>query len=324
MSDVSVLSRIDQIRSAIAGLQTQPVAAVSGASFATSLAAATQAAASPAAALPTSTAGSTAGADVVASAKRYLGVPYRWGGTDPKTGLDCSGFVQRVFADLGVQVPRTVSQQKDAGTPVASLAQAQPGDLLVFDDSHIGIYAGNGKMVASPKTGDVVKVQDVYETPSRIRRVVGSGESGIPSAPAAGIARPSALRGNESGPSSYDSLFAAATQRYGLPASLLKAVAKAESGFNPTAVSPVGARGLMQLMPGTARGLGVDPFDPAQAVDGAARLLRQNLDAFGSVPLALAAYNAGAGAVRKYGGVPPYGETQTYVKRVLATMGRSA
>ncbi len=97
-------------------------------------------------------------------------------------------------------------------------------------------------------------------------------------------------------------------------------MAKAESGFDPGAVSHAGAVGLMQLMPGTARELGVDPRNPAQAVDGAARLLRQHLDDFGSVPLALAAYNAGPGAVRKYDGIPPYSETQAYVRRVTATM----
>ena len=76
----------------------------------------------------------------------------------------------------------------------------------------------------------------------------------------------------------------------------------------------------MQLMPGTARGLGVDPMDPAQAVDGAARMLSGLIDQFGSVKLALAAYNAGAGAVKKYGGVPPYAETKSYVRRVLSRM----
>jgi soluble lytic murein transglycosylase-like protein len=76
----------------------------------------------------------------------------------------------------------------------------------------------------------------------------------------------------------------------------------------------------MQIMPGTARELGVDPTKPAEAIDGAARLLRQHLKTFGSVPLALAAYNAGPGAVRKYDGIPPYAETRAYVKRVTELM----
>ena len=105
----------------------------------------------------------------------------------------------------------------------------------------------------------------------------------------------------------YASLFAAAGRRHGVDPALLAAVAKTESGFDPAAVSPAGAKGLMQLMPSTAASLGVDPLDPAQAVDGSARLLRQLLDRFGGrVDLALAGYNAGPGAIQRYGGVPPY------------------
>ena len=147
---------------------------------------------------------------------------------------------------------------------------------------------------------------------------------GVASSSQAGVARPSALRQASSASTRYDALFDAATQRYGLPAGLLKAVAKAESGFDASARSDAGAIGLMQLMPGTARELGVDPKQPGQAVDGAARLLKKHLTTFGSVPLALAAYNAGPGAVRKYGGIPPYSETQTYVRRVTAAMEGAA
>jgi hypothetical protein len=242
--------------------------------------------------------------------------------------LDCSGLVQRVFKDLGVDLPRTVAQQKDAGQAVPSMDAARPGDLLVFGNHHIGIYVGDGKMLAAPKTGDVVKIQSVYDTPTRIRRVLPAGDgvagaSTVSGAGMAGDARPSALRANASRGTSFDALFSSATQRYGLPSGLLRAVAQAESGFDPSAVSHAGAVGLMQLMPGTARELGVDPSDPTQAVDGAARLLRRHLDRFGSVPLAVAAYNAGAGAVQKYDGIPPYAETRAYVRRVTATMEAS-
>jgi len=105
-----------------------------------------------------------------------------------------------------------------------------------------------------------------------------------------------------------------------LDPNLLTSVIEQESGFDPHAVSSAGARGLMQLMPDTARSLGVsDPFDPRQNVEAGATLLRQLIDKFGGrLDLALAAYNAGSGAVEKYGGIPPYRETQAYVKDILA------
>ena len=116
----------------------------------------------------------------------------------------------------------------------------------------------------------------------------------------------------------YGGLVQDAAARSGVEPALINAVIKTESAFNPKAVSSAGAKGLMQLMDGTARGLGVtDSFDPRQNVLGGAKLLRQLLDRYsGDVTLALAAYNAGPGAVDAHGGVPPFAETQAYVKRV--------
>jgi len=117
---------------------------------------------------------------------------------------------------------------------------------------------------------------------------------------------------------SFDDVIRAAAQREGLDEHLVRAVVEAESGFNPQAVSPAGAKGLMQLMDETAESLGVkDPFDPVANVSGGVRFLRAMVDRFQSIPLALAAYNAGPGVVEKYGGVPPYGETRSYVSRIL-------
>jgi soluble lytic murein transglycosylase-like protein len=119
----------------------------------------------------------------------------------------------------------------------------------------------------------------------------------------------------------YADLFRAAGAAYGIQPSVLAAVAKTESAFDPSAVSPAGARGLMQFMPATATEMGVDAMDPASAIDGAARYLSSNLRRFGSLELALAAYNAGPGAVQKYDGIPPFAETQAYVPKVLAAAG---
>ena len=117
---------------------------------------------------------------------------------------------------------------------------------------------------------------------------------------------------------STEDLIEAAAEKYNVDSRLVKAVAIAESNMNQDDISDAGAIGVMQLMPETAAGLGVDPYDEQQNIEGGAKYLRQMLDTFGgNVKKAVAAYNAGPGAVQKYGGIPPYGETQHYVGRVM-------
>jgi cell wall-associated NlpC family hydrolase len=279
---------------------------------------------------------SPSGADVVNEAERFLGVPYQWGGTTP-SGFDCSGLVQYAFSQLGVSLPRTSEEQATVGTAVPSLADAQPGDLVFFAGSdgtptspgHVGIYVGNGEMIDAPYTGAAVRIEPVGD-PVAIRRVLptttstagGDGSSPASVMSAIDVTGASGTSSATSGvPAALAPLFVAAAGTYGVPATLLVAVARQESNFQTGAVSSAGAEGLMQLMPQTAAGLGVDPMDPAQAVDGAAQLLSGYLRQYGSVPLALAAYNAGPGAVAQYGGIPPYPETEQYVSSIMASLG---
>ncbi len=123
-------------------------------------------------------------------------------------------------------------------------------------------------------------------------------------------------------PARFHDAIVRASQRWNVGAALLSAQIYAESNFNPFAQSPAGAQGIAQFMPGTAQGLGLqNPFDPEEAIDAQAHLMRDLLRRFGSVPLALAAYNAGPGAVEQYGGIPPYAETRAYVAKILGLLG---
>ena len=149
----------------------------------------------------------------------------------------------------------------------------------------------------------------------------GGGEMGVPPEVVRGFVPDEVIEEVTLPPGGGDlrELAAAAARRHGLEPALVMAVVSVESGFRPEAVSPKGAQGLMQLMPKTAEALGVeDAFDPAQNLDGGARHLGELLTVYGGdLTRALAAYNAGEGAVLRHGGVPPYRETRAYVRKVL-------
>lgn len=137
--------------------------------------------------------------------------------------------------------------------------------------------------------------------------------------PALPVSADGGSAGESKPPRTIEQIVADAAHKYALPRSLVRAVARAESALNPAAVSPKGAQGVMQLMPGTAKELGVrDAFDPAENIDAGVRLLRQLLEKYdGRVAEALAAYNAGPGAVARHKGVPPYRETRGYIRKIV-------
>jgi soluble lytic murein transglycosylase-like protein len=157
--------------------------------------------------------------------------------------------------------------------------------------------------------------------PASTAAASGSSFAGaLASAQASTQTAPSTVPGGTGGDTAFGAEIDAAAASNGIDPALLKGLVSQESGFDPNARSGAGALGLTQLMPGTASALGVtNPLDPAQSLQGGAKYLRQQLDRFGGDErLALAAYNAGPGAVQRYGGVPPYSETQNYVNSVMA------
>lgn len=309
------------------------------------------------------------------------GVPYVWGGTNLARGVDCSGLIYAAAQAAGITDWKRYVAADYGKMPAVDPGAARPGDIVywrpgqngVGPTGHVGIYIGNGQMVVAPQSGETVKVEKVFGSPT-FHRIFDDSAFGTVTQPdgsftfnyngranpwasqaAGAVVSSSLLKGlgiqppslfsdqarfaaaehgdtlHAPGPATarytgaasglkvnvpYANLFSAAGAKYGVSPALLAAVAHNESSFNPNAHSNAGAVGLMQFMPGTAKGLGVNPLDPASAVDGAARLLVGLYRQFGSWNLALAAYNAGSGNVRK-GYIPA--TTSRYVSAVLNT-----
>lgn len=167
----------------------------------------------------------------------------------------------------------------------------------------------------NPKTGDVFRLKEAKKSTTNTTSVNASASQTLKTSKNTSASTTSATSMKET---KYDEYFKEAAQKYDVSESLLKAIAKAESNFNPNDVSSAGAIGIMQLMPETAKELGVsDPYDPKENILGGAKCISQKLKEFnGDLELALAAYNAGSGAVKRNGGVPSY--CKSYISKVLS------
>lgn len=191
--------------------------------------------------------------------------------------------------------------------------------------SGVALAAASTLLPAASAHADVLEISHqgpvwVAGGPPAAQTTAAQTTAATPSAPAAS-SLPLTEVSTSAGPAAWRDHVAMLAARYDLSPSLLEALVWQESRWNPQAVSPVGARGLAQLMPGTARMLGVDPGDPLANLEGGARYLRQQLDTFGGdVEKALAAYNAGPGRVARAGGVPAIRETQDYVRAILGRL----
>lgn len=238
-------------------------------------------------------------------------------------------LVQRPASTQEVQAQAAVQEQTGQ---VEAVAQQQGGQSVpngAAAEQQLQAQAQPDTVASAQLAPDqLIATAPVLSAGSQVAAVTSQqaaaqSSSGQPAADASSSRSPAAAATADSAQTtapaatSLDQMVSDTSKRFGLDEGLLRAVIQTESGFNPSAVSRAGAKGLMQLMDGTAKALGVsDSLDPAQNVEGGAKYLRQLIDRFGDVKLALAAYNAGPGRVAQYGGIPPFAETQRFVQRV--------
>lgn len=197
----------------------------------------------------------------------------------------------------------------------------------ISTDSYVGVYqagGGDGKLrtTITPFSDILKKEQTVKKTASEGKTTTARTAGAADRAAAATGGTTGTISADGTLTTSLDDIFRRASEKYGVSYEYLVAVAKAESDFDPNCVSSAGAKGIMQIMPDEAKELGItDVFDPEQNIMGAAKLLAAHLEKFnGDTTLAAAAYNAGSGRVKQYGGVPPFKETQNYVKKIASYM----
>lgn len=218
------------------------------------------------------------------------------------------------------------TQQKQASA-TDSVSQPAPTSVSSFKD-YLGqaertvgamaidalIAAKNAGTVSSDTVQQILSVQPQNTSDTSTQTTVS------PDTETSDISQTFSSSNTVSAPADLNTYFEEAAEKYNVDANLLKAIAKQESNFNPSARSSAGAMGIMQLMPSTAKSLGItDAYNAHDNIMGGAQVIAQNLKKYnGDVSLALAAYNAGSGNVDKYGGIPPFKETQNYVKKVLA------
>jgi soluble lytic murein transglycosylase-like protein len=225
--------------------------------------------------------------------------------------------------DAAADVPVPEAEAVEASiAPKSGLTNHAPGSYAIAEDISSRLPTMSDAVEEAPQAKELrVKASDGMRNSLaalRQRTLANPIPYPLPIAQAPRSAHgPIAKAGTYLPPSEYRDIARKVAQMHSVPEDLFFKLVKAESNWNQSAVSRVGALGLAQLMPGTAKILGVDPNDPFQNLEGGARYLSQQFRKFGTWELALAAYNAGPGAVEQYGGIPPYSETQDYVKRIL-------